>query len=82
MSMKEIDNENATKAKAIRDNVYTIDTIEKLTNTYIEHEPSKPTTTNLREKEIDKYANTQTTSDSNGLLEKAKTRTFWLKDVS
>ena len=37
--MKEIDNENATKAKATRDIVYTI-----YTNKYIEHDQRKPTT--------------------------------------
>ena len=40
MSMKEVDNEKVTKANATRDNVYTIHT-----NKYIEHNPSKSTTT-------------------------------------
>ena len=39
MSMKEIDKENARKANATRDNLYTIHT-----NKYIEYDPSKPTT--------------------------------------
>ena len=81
MSTKAIYNENAAKANATRDNVYSIETIEKLTNTYIEHESSKPTTINMREKWIDKYANTQTASDSNILLEKAKTGNFCIRNV-
>ena len=51
MGIKETDNENVTKAKATSCNVYTIHT-----NKYIEHIPSKPTTTSMREKGIDKYA--------------------------
>ena len=50
--MKELDNENATKANAIRDNVYT-------RHKYIEHDPSRLTTTSMMEKWIDKFANAQ-----------------------
>ena len=49
MSMKVVDKENATKANATRGNVYTI------------HVPTKSTTISIRTKQIDKYANTQTT---------------------
>ena len=44
--------QNATKVNAIRDNTYKIHT-----NKYIEHDSSKPITTSLREKGIDKYEN-------------------------
>ena len=44
--MKEIDNENATKANTTIDNVYKIHT-----DNNIEHDPSKPITTSMREKE-------------------------------
>ena len=50
MSVKKIDNVNTTKANATRGSVYTIHT-----NKYIEHDPSKPITTSIREK--DKYQN-------------------------
>ena len=40
MSMKETDNENATKANATRDNVFTIYTTKTRINNYIEHVPS------------------------------------------
>ena len=50
MSVKEIANENTTKAKATRGNVYTIHTTQI-------HRTRKPTTTEMREKMIDKYAN-------------------------
>ena len=56
--MKEIYNENATKANITRDNVYT-----NTRHNYIEHDPSKPITTKTKKKGIDKYANPQTTSD-------------------
>ena len=52
MSMKEIDNQNTTKATATRDNEYKIHT-----NNYIEHDPSKPITISMSEKGIDKYQN-------------------------
>ena len=55
MRMREIDNENATKAYATRGDVYTIHT-----NKYTEHVPSKPTTTSMREKGINKYTKAQT----------------------
>ena len=55
--MKELYNENSTKAKATRGNVYTVNTTQKHTNKYIKHDPSKSTTTSTREKEIDKSAN-------------------------
>ena len=58
--MKEIDDENATKANAIRGNAYTKHTTQICTNKYIEHVPSKRTITSMREKGIDKYANAQT----------------------
>ena len=45
MSMKEIDKENTTKAFTLH------------TNKYIEHFPSKPTTTSIRKKGTDKYVN-------------------------
>ena len=54
MSIKEIDSENTTKANATRDNVYTIHTIQMHLNKYIEHDPSKPTTTSMSEKRIAK----------------------------
>ena len=54
--MKEIDRKNPTKVNATRGNVYTIHT-----NKYIEHVPSKPTATSMREKGIDKCANAQAT---------------------
>ena len=66
--MKEIDNE---KANATRDNMYTI-------YIYIEHDTCKPT---MREKRIDKYANAQTASARNRVLEKARTRTLCFKYV-
>ena len=47
--MKEIDNQNAMKANAKRINVYKIHT-----NNYIEHDPSKPITTSIGEKETNK----------------------------
>ena len=47
MSVKEINNENATKANATSGNAYTIHTIQINTNKYIEHVPSKPTTTSI-----------------------------------
>ena len=43
--MKDIDNDNAAKANATRDNIYTIHI-----NKCIEHDPSKPATTCMREK--------------------------------
>ena len=43
--MKEIDNENVMKANATRDNAYTIHATQIHSNKYIEHDPSKPTTT-------------------------------------
>ena len=77
MSTKKIDDENATKANAIRHNVCT-----KYSNKYIEHHPSKPTTTNMREKrDRPKYANAQTTSGRDRVLKKARTRTFCFKKV-
>ena len=74
--MKEIDNENSTKAKATKDNVYVIHT-----NKQIGHDPSKPTTTSMKEKGIVKYANVQTTIDRDRVLEKARTRNFCFKNV-
>ena len=53
MSVKAIDNQNATKANATRDNAYIIHT-----NKYIEQDSSKPITTNIREKGTDKCENT------------------------
>ena len=47
MSVKETDNQNA-----IRDNAYKIHTSK-----YIEHDPSKPLITSIREKGTDKYEN-------------------------
>ena len=58
MSLKEMDNENATKP---RGNVYTIHSTQIHTNKYTEHIPRKSTTASMREKGIDKYANAQTT---------------------
>ena len=55
MSVKQIDNQSATKANATRDNAYNIHT-----NKYIEHDPSKPITTSMREKGKDKYENAHT----------------------
>ena len=60
MNMKEIDKQNAT-----RNNAYIIDT-----NKYIEHDTSKPITTNMREKATDKY-----------VLEKTRTRINCFKNV-
>ena len=54
MCVKEIDNENATKAKAPRGNVYTIHTTQI-------HPTLKPITTSMRKKGIDKYANATST---------------------
>ena len=48
--MKEIDNENATRANATRHNLYIIHKTQIHTNKYIEHNPSKLTTTSMREK--------------------------------
>ena len=45
VSGKEINNHNATKANATRDNKY-----KKYTNKYIEQDPTKPTTTSMRKK--------------------------------
>ena len=50
MRMKEIDNENTTKTKATRDNMYTIHTTQIHTNKYIEHDSRKLTTTSMRKK--------------------------------
>ena len=61
MDMKEIDNEDTRKANATRRNLFTIHTTQININKYIEHIPSKPATTSMREKEIDKYANAKTT---------------------
>ena len=47
MSVKEINNENATKANATRGNVYTICTTRI-------HPTRKPTTTSIRENGINK----------------------------
>ena len=52
MSLKEICNQNATKAKAVRDNAYKI-----LTNKYIEQDPCKPIIASMKEQGIDKYKN-------------------------
>ena len=59
MSMKEIDNENAMKANATRDNVNTMHTKQIHTNKSIEHDSSKLTTTSMREKGLGKYAKAQ-----------------------
>ena len=53
MSMKEIYNESATEANAIRDSVYTVRMIQIHTNIYIGHDSSKLTTRSMREKMID-----------------------------
>ena len=45
MSVKVIDNQNAMKTNATRDNAYKIQS-----NKYIEHDPSKPKTISMREK--------------------------------
>ena len=45
------------KANATRDDVYTIHKTQIHTNKYIEHDPSKPITTSIREKWKDKYTN-------------------------
>ena len=52
--------------------MYTIFTTHIDTNKYIERDSSKPTTTSIREKKIDKCANAQTTSGRNRLLEKGE----------
>ena len=52
MNMKEIDNENAKKENATGDNVYTIHTVQIHTNKYIKHDPSKPTTTSIKDREV------------------------------
>ena len=52
MSVKEIDNQNATKSNATRGKASKINT-----NKYIEHDQSKPITTRMREKWTDKYNN-------------------------
>ena len=52
MSVKEIDNQNATKANSTRYNAYKIHT-----NKYIEHDQSKPITTSMKEKGTHKYEN-------------------------
>ena len=49
MSMKDIDNEDATKANITRGTVYTIQTAQIHTNKYIKYDPSKLTTTVMRE---------------------------------
>ena len=51
-TLTEINNQNVTKANATRDSAYKIHT-----NKYIEHHPSKPITTSMREKGTDKYKN-------------------------
>ena len=53
--MKEIDKQNTTKANATRDNTYKINL-----NKYNKHNPSKPITTNMIEKDTDKYEKWQT----------------------
>ena len=71
MSMKEIDNEKATKTNTTRDNVYTIHTTQMNTNKYF---VSKPTTTSMRKN--DKYSNTQATicaEHKSNILKKART---------
>ena len=50
MSVKEIDNIKATSANAIRGIEYTVYTIQIHTNKYLEHDPSKPTTTSMKER--------------------------------
>ena len=60
MRMREIDNENATKAYATRGDVYTIHT-----NKYTEHVPSKHKQQCGRDR----------------VLEKAKTKTFYFKNI-
>ena len=52
MSVKEIDNQNATKANATRGNAYEI-----YTNKHIKHDPSEPITISIREKATDRYKN-------------------------
>ena len=61
MSLKGIDNVNATKANATKGSVYTIHTTQIHTNKYIEHVPRKPTTNKQEEKRVCKcmYANVQ-----------------------
>ena len=54
MSMKETDNQNATKANATRDNAYKLHT-----NKCIEQDPNKRITTSMREKGMDNYENAQ-----------------------
>ena len=71
--MKEIDNENATKANVTRNSVYTIHTTQLHNNKYIEHDPSKPTTTSMRKIGIDKYANVQITIGNDRVLQKVRT---------
>ena len=79
MSMEEIDNENATKYNATRDNVYTIQTIETHANKYIEHVPSKPTTTRMGENRNNLCRMHK--QQRHKIIEKAKTRTFYFKNV-
>ena len=50
--MKQIDNQNITNANATTDNAYKINT-----NKCIEHNPSKPKATSMREKGTNKYEN-------------------------
>ena len=52
MNVKEIDNQNARRAHATRDNPYKIQT-----NKYIEHDSRKQITISVREKGTDKYKN-------------------------
>ena len=67
MSMNEIDNENATKAKATRDDVYTVHSDE-----HIEHNPSKPPTAGVAERMTDNYANAPKTSGQHRYLRMQK----------
>ena len=52
MSMKEIDNKNAMKVNATEDNIYIITTTLIHANKYIEHDPNKPTTKSIRERQL------------------------------
>ena len=54
MSVKEVNNQNATNANATRDNAYYIHTTK-----YIERDPNKPITTSMKERGTHMYKNAQ-----------------------
>ena len=76
MSVKEIDNENATKANSTRGNVSTLYTTQARANKYIEQVPSKPTATTMWQNGIER-----TNSNMCRILEKVRTQTYHFNNV-